>query len=257
MNRRICAATAAAVFIFISALAGAQLPDVEREFRAVWVATVANIDWPSKPGLSTEEQKAEAIAILDKVRQLNMNAVVFQVRAQADSFYASALEPWSYYLTGEQGKAPEPYYDPLEFWVEEAHARGIELHAWFNPYRAAHPSMRGELAQSSIVNTSPELVRPLGDNGYYWMVPTKLEVQKHSFDVVMDVVERYDVDGIHFDDYFYPYESYNDGKIFQMILNGGSTKPMGAFSAGATGAGMPLILSSGRSMSAPRRESPM
>jgi uncharacterized lipoprotein YddW (UPF0748 family) len=110
-------------------------PQAEREFRGVWVATVANIDWPSKPGLSTEEQMKEATAILDTVAALRLNAVVLQVRPHCDAMYASKLEPWSYYLTGMQGKPPEPYYDPLAFWVEESHKRGIELHAWFNPYR--------------------------------------------------------------------------------------------------------------------------
>ena len=116
----------------------ADIPPIEREFRAVWVATVANIDWPSEPGLDSETQKAEAIAILDSAAQIGLNAVVFQVRPQCDALYASRIEPWSYFLSGEQGKAPEPYYDPLAFWIAEAHARGMELHAWFNPYRAHH-----------------------------------------------------------------------------------------------------------------------
>ena len=116
-----------------------EFPTVMREMRAVWVATVANIDWPSKPGLPVEEQKREAITILEREKDLNMNTVVFQVRPQADAFYKSDLEPWSYYLTGEQGKAPQPFYDPLEFWIEESHNRGIEFHAWLNPYRANHP----------------------------------------------------------------------------------------------------------------------
>ncbi|MEO8376725.1 MAG: family 10 glycosylhydrolase, partial [Candidatus Sumerlaeota bacterium] len=106
-------------------------PAIQREFRAAWVSTVTNIDWPSKPGISTEQQKAEAIAILDKAQELHLNALVFQVRPHADAMYKSAIEPWSEYLTGEQGKAPEPFYDPLEFWCTEAHKRGIELHAWF------------------------------------------------------------------------------------------------------------------------------
>jgi len=190
------------------------LPKPEREFRAAWVATVANIDWPSKPGLTTEEQKKEAVVILDKVKSLNMNAVVFQVRPQADAMYKSELEPWSFYLTGEQGKAPEPFYDPLEYWVTEAHARGIDLHTWYNPYRAAHPAMKGELSEKSLVKARPNLVRKLGDKGYYWMDPAMKEVQDHSIAVVMDVVKRYDIDGVHFDDYFYPYPEYNNNKEF-------------------------------------------
>jgi uncharacterized lipoprotein YddW (UPF0748 family) len=190
------------------------LPAPPREFRAAWVATVDNIDWPSKPGLTVDEQKNEAIAILDKIRELKMNAVVFQVRPHADAMYKSDLEPWSYYLTGEQGKAPDPFYDPLEFWVNEAHARGIEVHTWYNPYRANHPAMKGPISEKSLVKAKPNLVRKLGDKGYYWMDPAMKEVQDHSIAVVMDVVKRYDIDGVHFDDYFYPYPEYNDNKDF-------------------------------------------
>lgn len=186
-----------------------KVPNAEREFRGVWVATVANIDWPSKPGLSTEEQKREALAILDTVAALHMNAVVFQVRPHADAMYDSKIEPWSYYLTGLQGKAPEPYYDPLTFWVEESHKRGLELHAWFNPYRAFMPR-GGDVSEKSIVKTRPDLAKKLS-NGTYWLDPAKKEVQDISFNVIMDVVKRYDVDGIHFDDYFYPYPSGNAG----------------------------------------------
>ena len=178
-------------------------PRVEREFRGVWVATVDNIDWPTKPGLSTETQKKEALAILDTVVALRLNAIVLQVRPHCDAMYASQLEPWSYYLNGVQGKAPDPYYDPLQFWVEEAHKRGIELHAWFNPYRA-HMAKGGEVTDSSIVRKRPGLAKKLKD-GMYWLDPAKQEVQDHSYSVVMDVVRRYDIDGVHFDDYFYPY----------------------------------------------------
>ena len=143
-----------------------------------------------------------------------MNAVVLQVRPQADALYKSDLEPWSYYLTGEQGKAPEPFYDPLEFWIEESHARGIELHAWFNPYRAGHPAMKGAISEKSVIKAKAKLVRRLADTSYYWMDPAMKEVQDHSYAVIMDVVKRYDVDGIHFDDYFYPYAEYNKGKDF-------------------------------------------
>ena len=115
-----------------------QFPTAEREFRAAWVASVANINWPSKPGLSTEEQQREALFLLDLLKENNFNAVILQVRPQCDALYKSDLEPWSYYLSGEQGKAPDPYYDPLEFWIDEAHNRGLELHAWLNPYRAHH-----------------------------------------------------------------------------------------------------------------------
>src|SRR5947207_2169761 len=146
--------------------AAVEPPPAPRELRGVWVATVANIDWPSKPGLSTQEQKDEAIEILDKCAQLNLNAVIFQVRPACDALYASKIEPWSYFLTGQQGKAPDPYYDPLKFWVAEAHKRGLELHAWFNPYRAAHPSDKSPHAQNHISHTHPEAVKTFGE--YMW-----------------------------------------------------------------------------------------
>jgi uncharacterized lipoprotein YddW (UPF0748 family) len=179
------------------------IPQAEREFRAAWVATVDNIDWPTKPGLSTDQQKKEALAILDTAVNLHLNAIILQVRPHCDAFYPSTLEPWSYYLTGTQGKAPEPYYDPLAFWIDAAHNRGLELHVWFNPYRA-HMARGGEITATSIVRTHPDLAKKLPD-GMYWLDPAKQETQDHSFNVVMDVVKRYDVDGVHFDDYFYPY----------------------------------------------------
>tara|TARA_R110002049_G_scaffold309037_1_gene516093 strand:- start:589 stop:2079 length:1491 start_codon:yes stop_codon:yes gene_type:complete len=182
------------------------------EFRAAWVATVANINWPSEPGLSIYEQQKEALILLDYLKDHNFNAVFFQVRPQADALYNSTIEPWSYYLTGEQGKAPEPYYDPLQFWIYAAHERGLELHAWLNPYRAHH-TQGGEINNTSVVKTNPELVLEL-ENGMYWMDPSLKETQERSLAVVMDIVDRYEVDGIHFDDYFYPYDSYNNGKDF-------------------------------------------
>jgi len=196
--------------------------DVPREFRAAWVATVANIDWPSKPGLSTDEQQAEAISLLDSAVVLNLNAIIFQVRPQCDAFYASELEPWSYFLTGKQGQAPEPYYDPLAFWVEEAHRRGLELHAWFNPYRAHHP--QGQINETSVIKTHPEIVREI-DNGFFWLDPALQATQNYSYAVVMDVVDRYDIDGVHFDDYFYPYSSieFPDDDTWQKYLNAGGT----------------------------------
>ncbi|MBM4160349.1 MAG: hypothetical protein FJ217_04525 [Ignavibacteria bacterium] len=199
------------------------LPRADREFRAAWVATVVNIDWPSAPGLSTEDQQREARAILDSAAILHLNAIILQVRPHCDAMYASQLEPWSYYLTGVQGKLPDPYYDPLAFWIEEAHNRGIELHAWFNPYRA-HLPRGGELSDSSIVRKRPGLAKELR-NGTYWLDPTKRETQDHSFNVVIDVVRRYDIDGVHFDDYFYPYGDGNfpdDDTWMEYLKEGGS-----------------------------------
>src|SRR5271169_5283407 len=111
-------------------------PNPPREFRGAWIATVANIDWPSKPGLTVAEQKAELISLLDRAVQLHLNAIIFQVRPACDAVYSSPIEPWSEYLTGTQGKSPQPFYDPLAFAITEAHKRGLELHAWFNPFRA-------------------------------------------------------------------------------------------------------------------------
>jgi uncharacterized lipoprotein YddW (UPF0748 family) len=182
------------------------------EFRAAWVATVANIDWPSKPGLSNAELRKELVTILDRCEANNFNAVVFQVRPHGDAMYDSKYEPWSYYLTGQQGRAPEGNWDPLSFVVEEAHDRGLEVHCWFNPYRANHPSQRGSVSSRSLVRQEPSLVKKVGD--YMWMDPGEPRVQDWSFNVFMDVVERYDIDGIHIDDYFYPYPSYSGGADF-------------------------------------------
>ncbi len=179
------------------------LPAPAREFRGVWVATVDNIDWPSKPGLRTEQQQAELIALLNRAASLRLNAVIFQVRPACDALYASSLEPWSDYLTGRMGEAPSPPWDPLAFAVEEAHRRGLELHAWFNPYRAHHPSSKSPLSPGHIGRLRPDLMRTYGKQ--LWLDPGEPDVQDYSFSVVMDVVRRYDVDGIHFDDYFYPY----------------------------------------------------
>ncbi|WP_345258155.1 glycoside hydrolase family 10 protein [Flaviaesturariibacter amylovorans] len=188
-------------------------PRAEREFRAAWVATVANINWPSKPGLPVDSQKLEAVTLLDFLKTHHFNAVVFQVRPQADALYQSSLEPWSYYLTGQQGKAPDPYYDPLQFWTEEAHRRGLELHVWLNPYRVHHPS-GGPVTDSSLARRRPELVLPLKSPGYHWFDPALEGTKQHSTNVVLDIVRRYDIDGVHFDDYFYPYKEYNKGEDF-------------------------------------------
>jgi len=179
-------------------------PKPLREFRAAWVATVANIDWPSAKGLATAEQKAELIALVERAAQLKLNAIVFQVRPACDALYASELEPWSEFLTGTMGKAPKPYYDPLSLVIEEAHKRGLELHAWFNPYRAGHPSVKSAVSANHVSRAHPQWVRRYGSQ--LWLDPGEPEVQDYSLRVVLDVVRRYDVDGIHFDDYFYPYK---------------------------------------------------
>lgn len=179
-------------------------PALRREFRGVWVAAVSNIDWPSKPGLPTAEQKAELLAILDTAQAQHLNAVILQVRPAADALYKSSIEPWSEYLTGRQGRAPSPAWDPLAFAVKEAHRRGLELHTWFNPYRARHPSAKGPLSRRHLANTAPALVKKYGT--HLWMDPGESAVRKRTLRVVLDVVRRYDIDGVHLDDYFYPYK---------------------------------------------------
>ena len=181
-----------------------QPPPVSREFRAVWVATVANIDWPSKPGLNAWEQQGELIAILNKAVALHLNAVILQVRPATDALYSSQLEPWSEFLTSQMGRPPEPMYDPLAFAVDEAHKRGLELHAWFNPYRSHHPAGKSEISTNHVSVTRPQLVRSYGR--YLWLDPGDSAVRRHSTRVFLDVVKRYDIDGIHIDDYFYPYK---------------------------------------------------
>lgn len=180
-----------------------------REFRAAWIATVGNLDWPSRPGLTTAEQQRELVAMLDRLVALRMNAAILQVRPAADALYQSALEPWSDVLTGRMGRAPEPFYDPLAFAIAEAHARGLELHAWINPYRAKHPSTTTP-SPGHVSRAHPELVRRYGS--FLWMDPGDPRVRAHTLRVVLDIVRRYDVDAIHMDDYFYPYPEVVRGR---------------------------------------------
>jgi uncharacterized lipoprotein YddW (UPF0748 family) len=194
----------------LTTFAPAQTPSIDREFRAIWLTTVGNTDWPSRPGLSTWDQQRELLTILDRAVALKLNAVILQVRPGADAFFASTLEPWSVYLTGRQGRAPDPPWDPLAFAVEQAHKRGLELHAWFNPYRAAYT--RDTLnARTHITQTNPSLVRTYGH--FVWMDPGDPEVRRRSVRAIVDVAKRYDIDGVHIDDYFYPYpENDSSGK---------------------------------------------
>lgn len=189
-----------------------EIKNAPREFRAAWIATVANINWPSSRDLSVEEQKKEAIELLDLLQKHNYNAVIFQARPQSDALYISDLEPWSYFLTGKQGKEPNPLYDPLKFWIDEAHKRSIELHVWINPYRAHHTA-GGEISEHSVVHKMEEVIVQL-ESGFFWFDPSDLRTQNHLYNVVMDIVQRYDIDGVHFDDYFYPYPSYNNNNDF-------------------------------------------
>jgi uncharacterized lipoprotein YddW (UPF0748 family) len=181
--------------------AGDAPPPAPREFRGVWVATVNNIDWPSRRGLGAAEQRAEMTALLDRAQALHLNAIVFQVRPAADALYASTLEPWSEYLTGTQGG--DPGYDPLAEWVAEAHRRGLELHAWFNPYRARHHEAKSPLAPNHLAVTHSQVVKRYGE--LLWMDPGEPLAAERTLAVIRDVVRRYDIDGVHIDDYFYPY----------------------------------------------------
>ena len=193
----------------------------KREFRGAWVASVWNSDWPSRAGLEAAQQKAELIQILDKLQELNFNALILQVRPEGDALYESKYEPWSAWLTGIQGKSPG--YDPLEFAISECHKRNIEFHAWFNPYRASTSYRRVKNVSPHIAETNPEVVYRYGTQ--LWMDPGAKVVQDKIYNVIMDVVQRYDVDGIHLDDYFYPYPinnlSFPDSKTYAAYRNAG------------------------------------
>lgn len=169
------------------------------EFRGAWIATVSNIDWPSRKGLSSDQQQLEFKRILDYHKSLGINALIVQIRPGADTFYPSVLEPWSEALSGKQGVPPQPYYDPLKFMIEETHRMGIEFHAWINPFRV-HSSGAGT---DHITRVHPEWFVWYGNTRMF--NPGLPEVQSYLTDVVREIVQRYDVDAIHFDDYFYPY----------------------------------------------------
>ncbi|MDO8501325.1 MAG: family 10 glycosylhydrolase [Gemmatimonadaceae bacterium] len=184
-------------------------PAVQREMRGMWIATVANIDWPSRTTLSADQQKAELVDILTRAAATGINTVVFHVRPAGDAVYESSLEPWASLLSGAQGT--NPGYDPLAFAIDEAHKRGMELHAWINPFRAGNTSDTVKMVAPHLFRTRRDLIRVYGSN--IWMDPGEPDVQDHSMRVITDIVRRYDIDGIHADDYFYPYVvSDNAGK---------------------------------------------
>ena len=193
----------------------------KREFRGVWIATVENIDWP-KPKSTADEQKQQLIDILNNHQETGINAVFFQVRPAADAFYSKSTEPWSKWLMGRQGVAPDPLYDPLEFAITEAHKRGIELHAWFNPYRATNDNKYYALSPNHITNLKPEWFFTYGSQKLF--NPGLPEVREYIIHVILNVVDNYDVDGIHMDDYFYPYpidgQNINDADAFNKYGGG-------------------------------------
>ena len=173
------------------------------EFRGVWIATVDNIDWPQKNQFNVDSQKADFIRQLDLHKANGMNAMVVQVRPATDAFYPSPYEPWSQWLTGVQGKPPVPFYDPLQFMIEESHKRGLEFHAWLNPYRANFSIGKASIAPAHISRLHPEWFLSYGGKLYF--DPGNREGQQWVLNVIRDIVQRYDVDAIHMDDYFYPY----------------------------------------------------
>ena len=184
----------------------------KNEFRGVWIATVVNIDWPKTAYDNVNKEKADYIATLETYKKLNYNAVIVQVRSVGDAFYPSELAPWSRFLTGKEGQAPTPYYDALAWMIEEAHNRGFEFHAWLNPYRATFDLNKNLLSPTHDVFKHPEWMIEYAGKIYY--DPALPEVQAHLTKVVKEVVDKYDIDAIHFDDYFYPYtvpgKTFND-----------------------------------------------
>jgi uncharacterized lipoprotein YddW (UPF0748 family) len=192
------------------------------EFRGVWVATVDNIDWPSKGNFDSDSQKVEFIKLLDMHQRNGINALIVQIRPCTDAFYPSQYEPWSEWLTGVQGQPPSPYYDPLEFMIAETHKRKMVFHAWMNPYRAEFNVNTDATSPLHITRLHPEWFITYGDKKYF--DPGNKDAQHYVVEVVKDVVSRYDIDAIHFDDYFYPYpiegKKFPDDNTFGLYGNG-------------------------------------
>jgi uncharacterized lipoprotein YddW (UPF0748 family) len=186
------------------------------EMRAVWIATINNIDWPPRSGMTPDQQRASFIQLLNKHQCNGINTIIVQVRPSGDAFYFSAYEPWSQWLTGKQGVAPQPFYDPLQFMIEETHKRGMEFHAWINPLRGVQNIKTSSIADNHLFRLHPEWFVGFGDKRFF--DPGNKAVQQHLLLVVKDIVKRYDVDAIHIDDYFYPYpeagKKFNDQESF-------------------------------------------
>lgn len=207
-----------AICVFIADVSAQNKP----EFRGVWVATVSNIDWPSAGNYNPDSQRVEFIRLLDMHKANGMNAIVMQVRPATDAFYPSQYEPWSQWLTGKQGQPPSPYYDPLKFMIDETHKRGMEFHAWMNPYRAMFNVNSSSISATHITRLHPNWFLQYGDTKYF--DPGNKEVLQYVANVVKDVVSRYAVDAVHFDDYFYPYriagKEFPDDENYQRYGNG-------------------------------------
>ena len=206
-------ALATALTLLVTPVSAADAP---KEFRAVWVSTIYNLDYPSTTGLSVAQLKSEATEILDNCKAMGMTAVILQVRPNGDALYKSSIYPWSQYLTGKQGVAPSGGFDPLEYWVKEAHKRGLELHAWINPYRVTRSgaSDYNNLASTNPAVKHPEWVVKYSDGNYY-LDPGIPEVRQLVADGVTEIVKNYDVDGIHMDDYFYPGTGFPDDASYK------------------------------------------
>lgn len=218
------------LLLLINYSAFGQFESPKKELRGVWIATVTNIDWPSAIGTSgsiIQAQKNQLINILDSDKRYGLNTVFFQVRTICDALYKSSYEPWSSYLTGTQGSPPsDTSYDPLKFAIKEAHDRGMELHAWLNPYRA-ELSGGSPVSASHVIKKHPDWIIKCNGSQYRFLNPGLPEVRSYVLRIVMDIVERYDIDGIHFDDYFYPYSEYgtfNDDSTFAKYPNGFTNK---------------------------------
>ncbi|MEU6825074.1 family 10 glycosylhydrolase [Streptomyces atriruber] len=224
MSRRgfsvVAAATVAGLATAGDAVASGRRPKKGRELRGMWLASVVNRDWPSKPGLPAAQQRSELLAYLDSAVNRRLNAVVFQVRPTADALWPSPYEPWSEYLTGVQGK--DPGWDPLGTAVQEAHRRGLELHAWFNPFRIANHTDPSRLVATHPARVHPDWVVPYGGKLYY--NPGLPAVRRFVQDAMLDAVRRYPIDAVHWDDYFYPYpvagQVFDDDDAFERYGGG-------------------------------------
>tara|TARA_Y100000739_G_C20597128_1_gene460931 strand:+ start:197 stop:1795 length:1599 start_codon:yes stop_codon:yes gene_type:complete len=198
----------------------------KRELRSAWITTFTNLDWPSTKGLTSLQQKKEFLNIVSDFQNNSINAVIGQIRASSDAFYKSKLSPWSEWLTGQQGEAPDSDFDPLKFMVDECHKRNMEFHAWFNPFRAVSHVKFSSISNDHITRKKPEWFFKYGNTLYY--NPGIPEVRKYICNVVKEVVQNYDIDGVHFDDYFYPYtikgEKIPDDKEFNLYSRGCESK---------------------------------
>jgi uncharacterized lipoprotein YddW (UPF0748 family) len=203
------------IFLLLFKISYNQTDSVIVEFRGVWVATTKMIDYPSKRYLTSNQLKEEFITMLEMHKENGMNAIIFQIRPAADAFYNSQYEPWSEWLTGVQGKAPDPYFDPLEFMIDETHKLGMEFHAWFNPFRSVATIEYADICSNHISKTKPEWHFTYGINKY--LDPGIPEVREYVTKIISDVVTRYEIDGVHFDDYYYPYPEKDSSNVIISI----------------------------------------